>query len=54
MILVVSPAAGRDLDELWVYLAAEANEVTADRVLDSVAARCELLASVPPRRPSAS
>ena len=41
-----SRRALKDLDEIWDYIGRD-NPVMADRVLDKMAAKCEMLASQP-------
>jgi toxin ParE1/3/4 len=43
----LAPAAEVDLDDIWHYLATEAGEETADRVIDAITDRFALLAERP-------
>ena len=43
----LSALAERDLDELWSYVAADASPGTADRLIDAIFERFELLAEQP-------
>ena len=43
----LSPLAERDLDEVWLYVAADASPNTADRLIDAIVERFELLAEQP-------
>jgi toxin ParE1/3/4 len=43
----LSPLAERDLDEIWFYVAEDATPTTADRVIDDIIDRFDLLAEQP-------
>ena len=43
----LSPLAERDLEEIWSYVAEDANPTTADRLMDAIVDRFELLAEQP-------
>ena len=43
----LSSLAERDLDEIWSYVAEDANPTTADRLMDAIVDRFELLAEQP-------
>jgi plasmid stabilization system protein ParE len=43
----LSPLAERDLDEIWSYVAEDATPTTADRLVDDVINRFDLLAEQP-------
>ena len=43
----LSALAERDLDEIWSYVAADASPATADRLIDAIIDRFELLAEQP-------
>ena len=43
----LSPLAERDLDEIWSYVAEDANRTTADRLIDAIVDRFELLGEQP-------
>jgi toxin ParE1/3/4 len=43
----LSPLAERDLDEIWSYVAEDASPATADRLIDAIVERFELLAEQP-------
>lgn len=43
----LSPAAEEDLTEIWVYLAENAGEQVADRIIDEISATCQHLAQRP-------
>ena len=43
----LSPLAERDLVELWAYVAAEASDERADRVVETIVGALEMLASYP-------
>lgn len=43
----LSALAERDLDEIWSYVAENANPTTADRLIDAIVDRFELLAEQP-------
>lgn len=46
--LVVAPAARDDLDRIWDYIAVENSApLAADRLIESIYAKCTLLASQP-------
>ncbi len=47
MTYVLAPSAARDLEILWQHLADEASEAVADRVIDAISGRCEMLADFP-------
>jgi toxin ParE1/3/4 len=47
MPYVLAPSAARDLEILWEHLADEASEAIADRVIDAISERCEMLADFP-------
>jgi toxin ParE1/3/4 len=47
MTYVLAPSAARDLEILWQHLAGEASEAIADRVIDAISERCEMLAGFP-------
>jgi toxin ParE1/3/4 len=47
MTYVLAPSAARDLEILWQHLADEASEAIADRVIDAISERCEILADFP-------
>ena len=43
----LSALAEQDLDEIWSYVAEDANPTTADRLMDAIIDRFELLAEQP-------
>ena len=43
----LSPLAERDLEEVWYYVAEDASATTADRLMDAIVDRFELLAEQP-------
>ena len=43
----LSALAEQDLDEIWSYVAGDANPTTADRLMDAIVDRFELLAEQP-------
>lgn len=43
----LSPLAERDLEEIWSYVAEDASATTADRLMDAIVDRFELLAEQP-------
>lgn len=43
----LSALAERDLDEIWAYVAEDASPATADRLVDAIVERFELLAEQP-------
>ena len=43
----LSVLAEQDLDEIWSYVAEDANPTTADRLMDAIVDRFELLAEQP-------
>jgi toxin ParE1/3/4 len=43
----LSPLAERDLDEIWSYVAEDASLETADRLIDAIVERFELLSDQP-------
>ena len=43
----LSALAEQDLDEIWSYVAEDANPTTADRLMDAIADRFQLLAEQP-------
>ena len=43
----LSPLAERDLDEIWSYVAEDATPTTADRLIDDIIDRFDLLAEQP-------
>ena len=43
----LSPLAERDLEEIWSYVAEDASPTTADRLMDAIVDRFELLAEQP-------
>ena len=43
----LSALAEQDLDEIWSYVAEDANPTTADRLMDAIVDRFELLAEQP-------
>lgn len=43
----LSALAEQDLDEIWSYVAEDANSETADRLIDAIVERFELLAEQP-------
>jgi plasmid stabilization system protein ParE len=45
----LSALAERDLDEIWSYVAEDASPTTADRLVDAIIDRFELLAEQPRR-----
>jgi len=47
MPYLLSPLAERDLEEIWSYVAEDASHATADRVIDGIIQRFELLAEQP-------
>jgi toxin ParE1/3/4 len=47
MTYVLAPSAARDLEILWQHLADEASEAIADKVIDAISERCEMLAEFP-------
>jgi len=49
MPILPSPLAERDLDEIWLFLAAEASHNTADRVIDAIGRALAMLAAHPTR-----
>ena len=44
----LSAPAERDLEEVWSYVAEDASPATADRLIDTIIDRSELLAEQPP------
>ena len=47
MTYVLAPSAAKDLEILWQHLADEATEAIADRAIDAISERCEMLADFP-------
>ncbi len=47
MLYRLSPLAERDLEEIWRYVAEDASFDVADRLLDAIVERLELLAAQP-------
>ena len=43
----LSPLAERDLEEIWLYVAEDASPATADRLIDAIVERFDLLAEQP-------
>ena len=43
----LSPLAERDLEEIWLYVAEDASPATADRLIDAMVDRFDLLAEQP-------
>lgn len=43
----LSSLADRDLDEIWLYVAEEASPSTADRLIDAIVDRFDILAEQP-------
>jgi toxin ParE1/3/4 len=43
----LSPLAERDVDEIWSYVAEDATPTTADRLVDEIIRRFDLLADQP-------
>ena len=43
----LSALAGRDLEEIWSYVAEDASPTTADRLIDAIFERFELLVEQP-------
>ena len=43
----LSPRAEQDLDEVWLYVAEDASPTTADRLIDDLVDRFDLLAEQP-------
>jgi len=43
----LSPLAEQDLDEIWSYVAEDASLTTADRLIDDIVQRLELLSEQP-------
>lgn len=43
----LSPAAEADLTEIWLYLAENASEQVADRIIDEISDTCQHLAQSP-------
>ena len=43
----LSALAEQDLDEIWSYVVEDANQTTADRLIDAIVDRFELLAEQP-------
>ena len=43
----LSPLAERDLEEIWLYVAEDASPATADRLIDAIVDRFDLLAEQP-------
>ena len=43
----LSPLAERDLDEIWSYVAVDASPASADRLIDAIFDRFELLVEQP-------
>jgi toxin ParE1/3/4 len=43
----LSPLAERDLDEIWFYISEDASPTTADRLIDDIIDRLDLLAEQP-------
>ena len=43
----LSALAERDLDEIWSFVAEDASPITADRLVDAIVERFELLAEQP-------
>ena len=46
-VVVFSKRAREDLDEIWFYLAKEANLKLADKIIDRIFARAQILAHYP-------
>ena len=47
MLYRLSSLAERDLDEIWSYVAEDASPTTADRLIDDIVGRFDLLAEQP-------
>jgi toxin ParE1/3/4 len=47
MIYRLSALGEQDLDEIWSYVAEDASSATADRLIDAIIDRFELLANQP-------
>jgi toxin ParE1/3/4 len=47
MNYVLAPSAAGDLESLWQHLADEASEAAADRVIEAISERCEMLGEFP-------
>ncbi|MDP6353479.1 MAG: type II toxin-antitoxin system RelE/ParE family toxin [Planctomycetota bacterium] len=45
--VIHTPQAEVDLLEIWVYIAENSTPTTADRFLDSIADKCQILATAP-------
>lgn len=43
----LSPLAEQDLDEIWLYVAVESSEDTADKLVDAIVDRFAMLATYP-------
>ena len=43
----LSPLAERDLEEIWLYVAEDASPANADRLIDAIVDRFDLLAEQP-------
>jgi toxin ParE1/3/4 len=43
----LSPLAEQDLEEIWLYVAEDASQTTADRLIDAIVDRFNLLAEQP-------
>ena len=43
----LSPLAEQDLEEIWLYVAEDASPTTADRLIDAIVDRFDLLADQP-------
>jgi len=43
----LSPLAERDLEEIWLYVAEDASPANADRLIDAIVERFDLLADQP-------
>jgi toxin ParE1/3/4 len=43
----LSALAEQDLEDIWLYVGEDASPTTADRLIDAIVERCELLAEQP-------
>ena len=53
-LLTIAPTAERDLDEIWLHIAAAGDLPAADRFIDRILSTCRRLAGMPgmgPARP---
>ena len=47
MAYLLSPLAGQDLEEIWLYVAEDSSPTTADRLIDAIVDRFDLLEQQP-------